>query len=207
MAKVLNDTGYKAFDASGDIPADRFVKLTGDKTVTLCDAGDTPIGSSFASGADGKPFTVKMFTAPGTHLIEGETSFAFDGDVYVSNDGKASSVAVGDPVGKTVATVLTAGQFAEIAIKNVSSGGGSALTVKDDTVTVNNVTTINFTESGSVTDAGSGVVDVDNGGNGTAFDPDTILTHDLDTMGDPLPPSIGALVVINNDGDVVTSGV
>lgn len=39
------------------------------------------------------------------------------------------------------------------------------------------------------------------------FNVDDILTHDQRTAGQDLPPEIGVLVVVDNSGNIVTSGI
>lgn len=103
-----NDLGFKTFVASGAISAYRAVDLQSDGTITACGNGVKGIGVTQEDVVDAGYANVKLWTAPGTHMVGVSGSAVTPGTDYSIITGGYAGAASGT-VNPAYLTGLVAG--------------------------------------------------------------------------------------------------
>lgn len=108
-----NDTGFKTFLTAGAITQGARVKLSAENTIVVAGAGEQSIGVALEACASGGYCTVKMYTAPGTFMVQTDAAIAVNSEVYGAASGQVSSSASGAKIFKILKASSGAGGLVE----------------------------------------------------------------------------------------------
>ncbi len=107
---TCNDTGKMTFEAGGNISRGARVKMSGTDTVVAAGAGEQSIGVALDAVASGGRVSVKLWNAPGTHVVLTDAAIAVNTEVYGAASGAVSTSASGAKLGIMVEATTGAGE-------------------------------------------------------------------------------------------------
>ena len=164
---MREDTGTRGFRAAEALAIHRLVKLNGStaESIVYADAGDAAIGSTVKAVANAGLVGVWLLASkPGTLTCIAAGAITVNALVYTANDGKVSSSATGEPVGRALKATTADGDLLEvlpIATTDQLGSAASIFEVFDDFHIYTTVSTGPFattaTDSGTITVADGGV--------------------------------------------------
>ena len=97
-----NVSGIITFTASGAIPADRLVKFSAARTVTLCGSGEVAIGKSCSSAVDGGSVDVRLLNSPGSYELTAAEAISAAAVIYPAANGMVKDTAAGTAIGYAI---------------------------------------------------------------------------------------------------------
>jgi len=126
---MREDLGISNFTAVTALDRHRLVKLTADRSVSYCEAGDDPVGVTRAGQTIGLKVSVWLLrTKPGTQTCTAAAAITVNALIYTAADGKVSEVNSGSLVGRALQAASGDGSEIEVlplADEDFSSRAGT----------------------------------------------------------------------------------